>query len=1159
MTPIPPRANPRIHSLAVAVTLAAAVLLPAGAHAGAPRPTTWTTLDGQEAAAFRGAVEVPEDRHDPASRSLELAYVRLASTGESPGPPIVYLAGGPGASGIESARGPRSTMLLALRRAGDVVLLDQRGTGASRPALVCRKSWELPRRPAPTRKAALVEVLGAAEECAARAAAQGAHLSAYNVREVADDVEALRRALGVEQVSLVATSFGTRLALEVLRRHPGSVARAVLLGVVGPDDVAKLPAAVDDVLKQVDEGDGTSLWASLRSALAAVEERPAPATGVDVLTGEDVPLEVGPFDLQLAASRHVGSAAGLAHLREVAVHLARGDYDPVAADVLRQHKSWLGHLMPYALTCSSGASPERRREIREQAPGSLLGENLDFGFPEICDALGVSPLDEEVRRPVRSDVPVQIVAGTLDTRTPLANAEEVLRGLSHGGLLVVEGAGHGEDLFVSTPEIAERTEAFLAGAEPVSERIAALPLWRRLPLPPATEVHEVTETLHGVEVTDSYRWLEDSGTPEARIWVRHQNGYTDRLLEGLPGRMELRRQLEALVSVQRAERPWVRGERQVYRRSDADDRLPRILMRDGEGEERTLLDPAALDPGGEVGLQVLDLSVDGRLVAFSERRRGAQEVVVRFLEIGGEILADRLPAGRYFGVSIAPDGRGAYYARELDSGEGARYYFHRFGSDPAQDPVIFGEGYGRGSVVWGNLSDDGRYLVLHGVSGTQQRIDVFLDRVDADGGPTGHDTSHRLEVVQGIDATFYAGVLGDHLVVHTTWKAPRGRVFVAPVATPGMEHWREIVPEDAHAVIRRVFGAGGRLIVEYLEDVHSRLAIYDLEGRHLGDVPLPALGTLGGMSGRWNGDDLYFTFSSFHLPPIVYRYDLRSGRLAPWSRRSEAALDPAGYEVRQVRFPSKDGVEVPMFLIHRRGLALDGSHPTLVTAYGGFATSLTPAFDPAAALWVARGGVYAVVNVRGGGELGAAWHQAAVREHKQRSIDDLLAALDWLVTQGYTRPELLATWGHSAGGLLVAAAMVQRPDAVRAVVSTHPLLDMLRYNRFLAARFWIAEYGSPDRDDAFPYLYAYSPYHHVKAGTVYPAVFLMTSFGDTQVDGLHARKMAARLQGVARPDRPVVLRHYQRTGHGGAGVTTAHRIDELTDIFSFLFWQLGEP
>jgi prolyl oligopeptidase len=1144
-----------VRTLPFLLAAAAAFLTgpPAAAIGPVPGPYAWTTADGRKVDATLGLLEVPEDRGDRSSHTLTLAYVRLPSTAPRPGPPIVYLAGGPGASGIQSARGPRAELLLALRAVADVVLLDQRGTGLSRPALVCNKTWEHARDEPLDDAAALAEIRAAATVCAEQMQRLGVRLAAYNPREIADDVDALRQALGTKQISLVATSFGTRLALEVLRRHGAAVDRAVLLGVVGPEQELKLPAVADDVLGRIELGPGTTLRDSLRARLAELARQPVRTTAVDVLTGDKVPVALGPFDLQLAVADHLGAADRLLALREIAVHLERGDWEPLARDLLRQRKRWLGQVMPYAVACTAGASEARRRQAAEEAASALAGRQLDFTFPDICAALDIEPLDDALRQSVQSNVPVLAVSGTLDARTPARNAEEVLRHLPRGIHLVIEGAGHGDDLLVSTPEIAARAVAFLRGGKTAPERLKAVPLEQRMPPPPTTEVRTVVDTLHGVEIADPYRWLENSRTPEVRIWTQQQNAWTDRLLGVLPGRAELRGRLGELASGAGAGLPMVRGRRAVYRVATGPSTLPALVVRDGDGDERVLVDPQRFSTAeSRAAIEPLDLSIDGRLAAFALRRGGAEEVSVRFVAVDdGTLLPDELPAGRYFGVALAADGRGAWYGRERADGEGSRLHYHRFGTDPAADPVTFGEGYGRASIVWGNLSDDGRWLVSHAVSGTRQQIDVFLDRVS-----TGPDPSARREVVSGIDAPFYAGVVGDKLVIHTTWNAPRGRIFVAPLDTPGREHWREIVPEHASAVIAKVYGAGGRLLVEYLQDVRSRLAVFDLDGRLLGDVPLPAPGSIDAFSGHADDPVVYFTFSSFHLPGTVYRYDLESGRLAVW-RAPKGGLDVEAYEAKQLWVSSKDGTRVPLFVIHRRGLELDGSHPAIVTAYGGFGTSLTPSYQPQAAWWVENGGVWAVANVRGGGELGEAWHEAAVREHKQRSIDDLIAVAQGLIDAGYTRPGRLAAWGHSNGGLLVAAAMVQRPELFRAVVSTHPLLDMLRYNQFLAARFWLPEFGSPERADAFPSLRAYSPYHNVAAGVRYPAVFLETSYGDTQVAPLHARKMAARLQAQAAPDRPVLLRHHQDAGHGGEGVSLDERVDELVDVLSFLTWQLG--
>ena len=1114
------------------------------------RPYLFKARDGQEIEAQWGVLKVPEERGNPATRTLHLAFVRLPSLAPEPGPPIVYLAGGPGSSGIEIAKGARMPLLRALREIADVILLDQRGTGSSRPTLVCRDSWAFPYDEPLDPVVVRETITEKTRTCAETLEKNGTVLSAYNALEIADDVEDLRRALGASRISLVATSYGTHLALATIRRHEASIHRAVLMGVVGPDQAIKLPQRIQRRLEEIGGTHADASGPALAEAVETVLERleqPVTVTARDLLAGKDVELTVGRFDLQLATIRALGSSRSLGKLQAAYTKLLAGDFTPLASDFLAVRKQWLGQVMPYSVVCASGISPERWQEVVEQEKDAVLGRWLDFPFPEICSSLSVQEVGSELRSRVRSRLPVLLVSGTLDVRTPVENAEEVLKGFPNGRHLVVEGAGHGDDLMVASPEIEATVVDFLHGRAVETKRIAAAPLWERVPSPPPAQVKNVVESFHGEDVSDPYRWLEEPKTPETKMWVNAQNRYADDLLHVLPGRRRLERQIEQLLGFDTASRPWVRGRRTFYSQRRADQELASILVRDGE-EEQVLVDP----PSPAESVRIMDVSADGELLAYGVQEGGRDEIEVVLFDVEKRRpLADRLPRSRYFDVSILPGGRGVYYSREKAPGQGGRVYFHRLGTDPASDREIFGEGYGSGTIVWGNLSDDGRYLVAHAlsVSGASQKVEMFVQNVETGG--------EMLEVVNGVDATFYGGVLGDTLVIHTDWQAPRGRVMVADPDDPDRAHWRELVPEREKAVIRTVFGAGGRLFVEYLEDVQSKLIMFDLEGRELGEVPFPAIGTLGGMRGLWHQKEVYFSFSSFHVPPTVYRFEVETGKLAVW-KRAEVPIEADRFEIRQVWYPSKDGTQVPMFVIHPKGLKLDGSSPTVLRGYGGFSTSLTPVFTHEASAWIQQGGVYAIANVRGGGELGEEWHQAAVREKKQRSIDDFVAAAEWLIERGYTRPEKLAISGHSNGGLLVAAALTQRPELFRAAVCSHALLDMLRYNKFMAARFWLAEYGSADRPEFFEHLYAYSPYHRLDESKEYPAVLFITAADDTRVAPLHVRKMTARMQAQATPERPVLVRYHARAGHSLQGMPMSVLIDEATDTLSFLLWQLDE-
>jgi prolyl oligopeptidase len=410
-------------------------------------------------------------------------------------------------------------------------------------------------------------------------------------------------------------------------------------------------------------------------------------------------------------------------------------------------------------------------------------------------------------------------------------------------------------------------------------------------------------------------------------------------------------------------------------------------------------------------------------------------------------------------------------------------------------------------------------------------------------------------VAEGLPFSFDGEVVRGRLYLRTNLDAPTYRMYEVDPERPQRGHWRELVPPRPDAVLEGGRVIGDRLVLSYLERASSRLRLADLDGGVRHEVDLPTLGSLFGLGGEPDGHELFFGFSSYTVPPSVYRLDLATDRQALW-QRVEADVDPERYEVRQVRVPSADGTEVTMFLVHGRGLQRNGDAPTYLTGYGGFNISMTPAFSRSLLLWLEHGGVVAIPNLRGGGEYGESWHQDGMLERKQNSFDDFIAAAEWLVRERYTRPERLAAAGGSNGGLLMGAVLTQRPELFGAVVIQVPLLDMLRYHRFLIARLWIPEYGSPDDPDAFRWLRAYSPYHHVRPGTQYPAVLLATAESDTRVDPMHARKMAARLQAATASGRPVLLRLEARAGHG-AGKPLTKVLDELTDTWTFVFSEVG--
>jgi prolyl oligopeptidase len=667
--------------------------------------------------------------------------------------------------------------------------------------------------------------------------------------------------------------------------------------------------------------------------------------------------------------------------------------------------------------------------------------------------------------------------------------------------------------------------------------------------PPETRQDSVRDVLHGVELVDPYRWLEDQQAADTRTWIDAQNRYTESLIGNLAGQAALKARIAELLTVDAIGAPTVRGGRYFFTKRAADQDLFVIYMREGrDGEDVALIDPSIMAVEEAMSVTMMDVSEDGTLLSYGIRRGGQDEVTVRFYDVDRQrVLADVLPESRYFGVEITPDRSGFYYTA-FDMMTGPRIRYHQFGADVADDADLFGAELGPGMIAFAQLSDEGDKLLITVSQGSSGSNEVYLMDL-ASGGPA-------VPIVTGVDANFFVTFAGaDQLVIQTNHEAPNWHILRADLANPTMDHWSEVVPEG-ESVIQGFGLAGGRIFVSYLENVISRVKVYEISGAHVRDLDLPGLGSIGGVAGDWDRDEVFFSFSSYNLPSTMYRYSVSQNTREVWTR-SEIPFDGDGYEVKQVWYQSKDGTRIPMFLMHRRGLQLDGTNPTYLTGYGGFNVNRTPGFSALAAAWAEQGGVYAVPNLRGGGEFGEAWHEAGMLENKQNVFDDFIGAAEWLIENGYTSSEKLAIAGGSNGGLLVGAAVTQRPDLFGAVYCGYPLLDMVRYQQFLVARFWVPEYGSSEDAEQFEYIRAYSPYHNVVQGTEYPAVMFDTGDADTRVAPLHARKMAALMQAATGSDRPILLRYDTEAGHSG-GAPIGKTINDLTARLSFLLWQLGE-
>jgi prolyl oligopeptidase len=665
--------------------------------------------------------------------------------------------------------------------------------------------------------------------------------------------------------------------------------------------------------------------------------------------------------------------------------------------------------------------------------------------------------------------------------------------------------------------------------------------------PPVTRTDNVVDTYFGTKVTDAYRWLEDQNSPETRAWITQENTYTNSILKKLPGRGVVSARLGQLLKVDETGLPIERNGRYFFGKRRADEDQEKIYFRQGPtGRDQLLIDPLPMSADHSTTVNLAMVSKDASTIMYLVRQGGADETTPHILNVDTKMdLPDQFPKGLYFGGDFTPDKTGIYYAKQ--SGKGPRVYYHKMGTSASEDKVIFGDGYGAEKIITAGLASDDVHLliqVLYGASA--DRTEVYMKDVVHDG--------PIVPIVTDVNARFQADIGGQQIYIQTNWNAPMEKVMVADVANPGKEHWREFIPEsDAH--IEGTTLAGGKICVNYSRNASSQMRVFGPDAKLVRDVALPTVGSASPLSGRWDSAETFYQFTSFFTPGTVYRYYVSNGEQTVWSK-SDVPVNSDQFTAEQVWFNSKDGTRVPMFVAHKKGLKMDGSAPALLTGYGGFNVSETPSFSSSAVIWMEQGGVYAVATLRGGGEFGEKWHQAGMMEKKQNVFDDFIGAAEYLVANHYTNPSKLTIRGGSNGGLLMGAALTQRPELFAAVVCSFPLLDMLRYQNFLVAKYWVPEYGSSEKEDQFKYIYAYSPYQHVKAGAKYPGVLFVTGDSDTRVAPLHARKMAALMQASAAPGRPIFIKYDTEAGHSG-GTPVSKQVEDGTDALMFLLWQTG--
>jgi prolyl oligopeptidase len=684
--------------------------------------------------------------------------------------------------------------------------------------------------------------------------------------------------------------------------------------------------------------------------------------------------------------------------------------------------------------------------------------------------------------------------------------------------------------------------------------------------PPKVKTGTVEDTVRGHRIADPYRWLEDPNSADTQEYVRQELAYTRSILDPLAGREQIQKRLTELLSIGTITAPQVAGPYYFYTRREGSQNQPILFVREGvRGKDRVLLDVNQLAADGTIALDWWFPSDDGKYLAYGTSASGSEESTLHLIEsASGKLLPDTIDRTRFASVAWKKDNSGFYYTRHPKKGdvpEGQEVYFvkvfyHALGDDSAKDHLIFDPmtiepGHTPQDSPSVQLADDDDRWLLINVFEGWSKTELYLQDLNAGTPP--------VKITQGKNFLYSGEIFQGKLYIITNEDASRYRVLTVDAANPQRENWKEIIPQT-DAVLINASVLGGKLFAQYERNASSQLQQFELDGKPLGDIPLPAIGSVSGIFGRWDRKETFFGFQSFTVPPSVYRVDFSTRKTSLWDKVETPGIDPSAYKVKQVWYASKDGTKVPMFVFHKKGIPLNGKNPTLLTGYGGFNISLTPSFSGGRYLWLEHGGVFAVANLRGGAEFGEDWHRAGMLEKKQNVFDDFISAAEFLISDKITDEEHLAIQGGSNGGLLMGVMITQRPDLFRAVICAVPLLDMLRYQNFQIAKLWIPEYGSADDPKQFEWLYAYSPYHHVKAGTEYPSIMFMTADTDTRVDPMHAKKMAALMQAEAANgqshERPILLRIEPKAGHG-AGKPIAKQIEEGTDIYSYLFWQLG--
>ncbi|TVP60017.1 MAG: S9 family peptidase [Nodularia sp. (in: Bacteria)] len=671
---------------------------------------------------------------------------------------------------------------------------------------------------------------------------------------------------------------------------------------------------------------------------------------------------------------------------------------------------------------------------------------------------------------------------------------------------------------------------------------------------PISNRSDQVDNYHGTVVADPYRWLEDPDSAETRSWIEAENQITFAYLNEIPAREKIKQRLTKLWDYEKYGIPFKEGNNYFYFKNDGlQNQSVLYTLKTLDAEPRVLLNPNQLSTDGTIALSGLAISENGQLLAYGLSSSGSdwQEWKVRDVETG-EDLEDHLKWIKFSGASWTKDNQGFFYSRYDEPNEKTKLedvnyyqklYYHQLGTSQSEDILIYHRDDQKEWGFSGNVTEDGNYLIISVWLGTDAKNLVFYKDLT-------NPNAEVVELINQFEADYSFIENDDHIFYfRTDLNAPRGRLISIDIKNPSQETWQEIIPQSV-ATLESANILNNQFVVDFLQDARSQIKIFDLNGALVREVELPGLGSAGGFAGKRDDTETFYSFTSFTTPGTIYRYNMVTGE-SELFRQSQVDFNPDDYETKQIFYSSKDGTQVPMFITHKKGMQLDGKNPTYLYAYGGFNASITPHFSVSTLVWMEMGGVYALPNIRGGGEYGEEWHQAGMKEKKQNVFDDFIAAAEWLINHNYTRPAKLAIAGGSNGGLLVGACMTQRPELFGAALPAVGVMDMLRFHKFTIGWAWVPEYGSPDNPEEFQTLYSYSPLHNLKPGTAYPATLITTADHDDRVVPAHSFKFAATLQAHQAGDAPVLIRIETKAGHG-AGKPTAKIIEEAADKWAFL-------